>query len=381
MGFLGEFVGYLQTRTDAPKEFHLHAGLCALAAAIGNRVASNGRARPIYPNLWSVIIAPSGHGKSVPLDMAVKMLRLAGLGNYLLPNSWSQEGLFATIADQSVGIFVHQEFGRFMEILGKEYNADAMYTLTEYFDVPEEDTRVLRGKKVTVHHPTLTMLGASSPDWFSNTYKASMLRGGFLSRFLFCPDSRRGEPVDFPPPPDERVETALADHLRRASMIAGTANFDDVRDEIVPWVRQTRESLGDGSPDFAGMRSRAELFAVKAAMLFHVSQNTNDLRITPEEAHHAMRFVERARQLAESYIATQVAQDKEDDDCLRVLREVQRLGGRASRSVVMNNTHISAGRMDRAERTLRESERLDVVFENKLKMYAARGGALISFPA
>jgi len=59
-GFLGEFIAYLKRRTDCPADFHIHAGMAALAAALGNRVWCDGWARAISPNLWIVILAPSG---------------------------------------------------------------------------------------------------------------------------------------------------------------------------------------------------------------------------------------------------------------------------------------------------------------------------------
>src|SRR5262249_22707391 len=77
MSFLDDFVGYLQTRTDAPSDFHVHAGMVALSTAVGNRVWTHGWTRPVYPNLWAVVIAPSGYGKSAPLDMAERVLRKA----------------------------------------------------------------------------------------------------------------------------------------------------------------------------------------------------------------------------------------------------------------------------------------------------------------
>ena len=77
--FLHVFVRYLQSRTDCPAAFHVQAGMAALSIALGNRVWCDGWARPIYPNLWMVLIASSGFGKSVPLDMSEAIVRMAGL--------------------------------------------------------------------------------------------------------------------------------------------------------------------------------------------------------------------------------------------------------------------------------------------------------------
>src|SRR5688572_20949822 len=98
--FLHAFVRYLQRPTDCPAEFHVHAGMAALSIALGNRVWCDGWARPIYPNLWMVLIASSGFGKSVPLDMSEAVVRIAGLRASVLPDSFSQEALYAMLGRQ-----------------------------------------------------------------------------------------------------------------------------------------------------------------------------------------------------------------------------------------------------------------------------------------
>jgi hypothetical protein len=196
--FLHVFVRYLQSRTDCPAAFHVQAGMAALSIALGNRVWCDGWARPIYPNLWMVLIASSGFGKSVPLDMSEAIVRMAGLGDSVLPDSFSQEALYATLSRQPRGIFYLQEFSAFIGSLQRQYNEGAIPWLTKVYDVPDVDTRVLRKETITLRKPCITILGASSPDWFAESYKASLLSGGFLARFLFAPATRRGSMLAIP---------------------------------------------------------------------------------------------------------------------------------------------------------------------------------------
>jgi hypothetical protein len=154
--FLGSFVRYLQRRTDCPPEFHMHAGLAALSIALGNRVWCDGWARPIYPNIWVVLIAKSGFGKSVPLDMSESLVRKAGLGSNMLPDSFSQEALYTLLSKQPAAIFYLQEFSAFLASLQRPYNEGAIPWLTKIFDVPDTDTRVLR-KEI------ITCIGRASP--------------------------------------------------------------------------------------------------------------------------------------------------------------------------------------------------------------------------
>ena len=94
--------------------------------------------------------------------------------------------------------------------------------------MPDVDTRVLMREVVVLKKPCLTMLGASSPDWFAETYKASLLRGGFLARILFCPSVAAGDYVGHPGPRDAGVEAGLADHLRRVAQLTGRADLSSI---------------------------------------------------------------------------------------------------------------------------------------------------------
>lgn len=359
-GFTRMFREYLMTRTDCPPDFHTHAALTTLAAALGNRVWTHGRARPVYPNVWSVVIARSGSGKSVPLDMSVTLLRRAGLGDVLMPATFSQEGLTEAVLAQPVGLFVLQEFARFMQVLGKDYNSDSMQALTEWFDVPDEDIRVLRGQRKTITKPTISILGASSPQWFEDTYKASMLRGGFLARFLFAPSEERGKPVDDPGAPDTGIETVMADHLRDVAAMAGEMDFSGVRDPLVVWVREQRAALDRVPVDFHGMRARAELMVKKVAMLFHAGSDPRTLRITERDLRNAIRFVERGYDLAERYITEHIATDRDEQDRILVRDLLYRAGGSLGHSETLRASKMSAERLDRAVRTLSESGLVDV---------------------
>lgn len=370
MTYLADFQGYLTQRTDAPKAFHLHAGLCTLAVALGARCYVDGPAREIYPNLNSVVLAPSGMGKSVPLDMATIVLRKAGLADCLLPASFSQEALLDSLSKQSVGLFVVQEFAAFQALLGRDYNRGAEQTLTELFDVPDTYERKTIGqssRSFSLRNPCITILGASSPDWFAQAFKGQSLRGGWLARFLFCPSRDAGEPIGDPGPRDTGVEAGLADHLRQARSLAGRFDMSAARDVYNEFARRCRASARD-SVDFGGMRSRGPVMAQKIAMLFHVSRDPSTLRLTVEDMRQAISFVERTHKLAEHYLSEEVAHDAKDANRIRILDIVRMNGGQCGWSAALKSSHLDARDFDTAVRTLVESERIEVVREGRARL-------------
>lgn len=307
---------------------------------------------------------------SVPLDMAAGVIDRAGLSARVLPESFSQEGLWEALRKESSGIFLLQEFSAFMGLLAREYNAGAQSWLTSVFDVPLTDRRMLRGQTIELKLPCITILGASSPDWFAESFKASSLRGGFLARFLFCPSREPGAYVGHPGPRDEGLETVLADHLRQVSEQWGKADFSAVWPAFNAWDRRSRERVRmDCPPEFAGMRSRAGVLVLKSAILFHLSRRPRDLRIETEDLENAIKFVERSHRLAEAYLAEEVPQDRDEGDRLKVLEILRRAEGHASRSKVLKDSHLSSRRLDAAVETLRQSERLEVARDGKTVIY------------
>lgn len=361
MGFLSEFTRYLRRRTDAPPEFHLHAGMAALSIAAGNRVWCDGWGRELYPNIWVVLLAPSGYGKSVPLDMCTSLLHKAGLGNAILPSSFSQEALMAHLAKMPIGLFAIQEFSAFLSMLNRDYNSGAEQALTELFDVPDVFQRILRSESIRLERPYLTILGASSPEWFAEKFKANMLRGGFLARFLFCPSRTAGEYVEHPGPRDDSIEIPLAGHLRKVSEQVGKADFKAVMPRFNAWDREKRLALRrDCPPEFSGMRSRAGMLVLKTAMLFRLSDDPEGLDVQKDHLEHAIDYVEKAHAMAEQYLTEEVAHNPADADRLRLLELLRRANGRMTWSKALKDSHMSADFFRKAVDTLEQSERIRV---------------------
>jgi len=370
--FLKTFVQYLRTRTDAPPDWSLHAGMATLSIAAGNDICTDGRSRDIYPNLWITNIGRSGSGKSVALDFSALVIHRAGLERHILADSFSGEALYDEFGREATRIAYFQEFGAFMDQLGREYMGGTMKWLTALYDVPEVDKRVLRNQTVELRLPFLTILGASTPEWFAESFKSNMLRGGFLARFIFCPSDQRGSYVEEPGPHDAGLIAALADHIRTASNLVGRVDFGRVLKKFNEWDRETREKLlrGEVEPEFEGMVSRASVLAKKAAMLYHLSADPESLTVLVRDLDNAIAYVERNIRTAIAYLSENVAHNAEDAECLRVIEIVARLGGvEVPRQVVLKNSHMSAQRLDRAERTLVESGRI-VVRKDAGKLYS-----------
>ena len=365
MTFLRTFYGYSRSRTDAPPEYALLAGMGALSTALGSRVCCDGRGRDIYPNIWGVNIGPSGMGKSVALDLSRRVVEKAGLGGNISSESFSIEALFDALKKEPTRIFFLQEFSAFMRMLHRDYNDGAEQALTEFYDVPLVWKRDLRPgprgeeRSIVLEKPCLTIVGATAPEWFGEAFRLSSLRSGFLVRFMYCPRDKRGAYVADPGPFNEAIEAELAGHLRQiAERCHGRADFSKVRGAWNAWEEKNRQGLDGCPPDFVGMRTRLPVLVRKCTMLTHVSRDPSNVLIEMEDLQQAITYVERTQAEAEVYLRTKIAHDKDDADVLRVLEILERHGGQVPRSKVLMDSHLGAFRLDRAVKTLEQSERV-----------------------
>lgn len=370
--YLSDFRDYLINRTDAPAAFHMHAGLCSLAVAMGVRCWVDGPVREIFPNLNSVILAPSGMGKSVPLDLATNIVRKAGLGDNLLPVSFSQEALLERLSQRNVGLLVIQEFAAFQALLGRDYNSGAEQTLTELYDVPDVYERKLRKSDgFTLRHPCVTILGASSPEWFAQAFKGNSLRGGWLARFLFCPSRDAGPPIGNPGPRSDGIEAGLAGHLLELQELNGRFDMQPCSDLYDDFSRTCRLAARESS-EFGGMRSRGPIMALKVAMLFHVSRDPHTRVLTRDDMQKAITFVERTHEAAEYYLTNEVAHDVKDAQRLRLVDIIRSRGGWVPWSVALKNSHMDRLEFQRAVETLVESNTIELDKDGRQRVLRLR---------
>ena len=191
------------------------------------------------------------------------------------------------------------------------------------------------------------------------SYKASLLSGGFLARFLFCPSDQAGAYVGHPGPRDEGLEKGMADHLQRVGTLAGRADLSAVWHGFNTWDRAAREHLRrDCPPEFTGMRSRAGVLVLKAAMLFHVSADPANLVVSTSDLDQAIEYVERCQLRAEKYLNDEVARDRHEAHRLRLLEILRRAGGRTPWSRALMNSHLTAREFGEAVVTLQQTEQL-----------------------
>lgn len=197
--------------SEVPNQYHLWACLSLVAACVADRVWLPKFAGKVVPNLYTVLLGPSGLGKGVAIDLATGFVK-----DIPLVNMYRGKASFAHILDH-LGRKQKLRSGQVVLVNPKMYLvtpelgmsvgsgplADEMvkmmtelYTGGEY--TFQYGTRS-RGN-VEVRNQCMNWLGGSTKEWFIASLTRDAIEGGALARMVLIPgkydfDLRIVEPI------------------------------------------------------------------------------------------------------------------------------------------------------------------------------------------
>lgn len=371
-GYLARYIDYGTEVTMAPPEFHLAAGLAQISTILRNEVGFylGGRFHPTH--LWMVMLGKAGAKKSSAISLATGLLTETG-AEFRLPSETSREALWDVLARQPCGVLELTEFMGFIQTSNRDYQAGLKEDLIQFFDSLDIHQRELKSGQITVRRPAVTILGAAVTDVVVEWVRARDLAGGFLSRFLFVPQTTgvaykgmtdpsygdvryelRNELLDIQHAKQERRRASGGEHL----LVSFTAEAQEA------WERYDEASLNDPaaqSPEFSGFYSRSGLYSLKIAILNAIAEKCWTVEI--DHVLRAVAFVDYCRDQIIRVVDERMTSSKEGLDIVRVHSLLTRLGGAAEwvpYSQVLKRSHMTSRHLADIISTMDESGRIEV---------------------
>jgi hypothetical protein len=298
--------------------------------------------RRIYPNVYALLMGPSGIKKDTAAERGELVLAPPGLRaaeHIRLPNLSSAEGLIEQMKGGRPVLVTISEMSTLLRIARREGTSNLIPTLTYLYDCPPEAQLPTRKDSITARNPFLSILAASTPDWFDADVTDDLIRGGFLGRFLYFTGDAK---PDLPRPPEPNpigllaLRTRLyevADGLRRVARQSGD---DGVMGAAIPLARDAEEWFDEWYPrrnrrgesdDLATLFRRVPMFVQKIAMLYAVLDGQTE--ITADDLALALDVV----QLSQVYVRARYARWGASEDA--------RLGERILEYVHANDCHVT----------------------------------------
>jgi len=288
--WLSAYLKYTEN-SEPPQSYHIWIGIVCLSSALQRKVYLRWGRSIIYPNLYVILVGPSGRAKKgTAIDFAKPLLYGANIK--VIEGAITREKLIRRIAgsvenftDASTGrlrfqcavTFISDELSVF---LGQQ-NIKLLGDLTNWYDCPDSwvyDTKT--GGTDNLEGICFNMIAGTAPDWLPSILPREAVGGGFTSRVIWVVEEDKGKTVVFPSF-DEKLEKALTNDLEQINLISGEFTLsDDAKAWYEAWYLEEEEKIKNGIPTIAdpklsGYSERRATLIKKLAMVMSISEDSS----------------------------------------------------------------------------------------------------------
>ena len=298
--------------TESPDAYHFWTAAAIISAATKRQVFFQMNQFQIYPNLYVILVGPSGARKSIASGIGIDLAVTAGLRKFSdkitgaalikdLSNATEKriEGDTKSSKIQlcSPIIIYSSELGVFM---GPDaYGSGVIADLTDLYDCPSKwEKKTISRDSETIIAPYVTMLAATTPQTLKDCIPTSAVGQGFTSRILFIWAGGRRKRVPIPPwgVEYESLKSLLIKDLASIGNLRGEFKFTPGGFEAYKKYYLSAPEPEDEFEDerLRGYASRKSIHLLKLAMVLSTADR-DDLTITEKEISgglDALRWME-----------------------------------------------------------------------------------------
>lgn len=261
--WLDGYLEYTQS-SEPPTSFHTWCGLAVIAGALQRRVyLQQGLERTIYPNLYVILIGPSGRTrKGVALGIAKDLLSKVSTVSIAPESSSGREALIlamkravSTFNDPTDGgkVKYHCALSAFSEELSVflgQGDIKFLANLTDWYDSKDDWAyeTISRGRD-SIQGVCFNMVGGTAPEWIQSMLPREAIGGGYTSRVIFIVEEWKKHLS-----PDHTLTQRELDlfgmlerDLNRISLLCGNIIFgSDAKAAYIDWYREQDRLMRQG---------------------------------------------------------------------------------------------------------------------------------------
>jgi len=373
-GFLRDYIDIFSEITDTPKSFLFWGAMTTLATVLGKDCFVDWDIRRLYPNIWSVFLAPSGFRKGTGIDIPVKLLWSVDK-DLLLPSIGSEEGLTKALSigksgGRETGFVRWQEFSKIL----KSWNTRGSWVASQEFFIDLWDSKPFKKKlsqeEFVVGETAVSFLSACIPASFSKYFTIEDLELGFFGRvyLITCIEKEKYIPI-----PLSVSDSDIKRLVRKLEDIRD--KYDNqfmsrelIEEDFVKWALGVYKNREKGYLN--AFFTRIETHCIKLAMIYEVSLG-GGTSISKEAFVYATKALNFLIESARPMISETIGLSEEQ----RLIRDILiyiRKRKLVRRSELMKKFNLNSRQTLEIETTLRDRESIKIVKKNPEK--GSRGG-------
>jgi hypothetical protein len=298
--WLTDYLKFVEN-SESPISYHKWSAISLIAGALQRRVFMRLGHSLIYPNMYIVLVGPSGLSrKGEPIQIARTFLEQINVA--IIAQSNSKESIARDMhnctnnfTDVTTGRIMTQAavtcFAEELAVFCGYQNVGLMADLCEWYDSRDKWENRTKNQGVDeINGVCFNLLSASDPSWLPTILPKEAVSGGFTSRVIFVVESRKRKTIANPNefPPDKHLQARLLADLEVMMTLTGEFRFNEEAQEVYnDWYIREDKLITEGKHSIndihlQGYVSRRGVHLRKICMCLSASRD-NKLIVIPQD--------------------------------------------------------------------------------------------------
>ena len=282
LSWIESFKDHVGSYASSPEVFLTWGGISCIAATLERKVWMD-TGKPLYPNLYTILVGPSGTGKTRVIDAVTDIIRQADATN-LSPSSLTKASMVDALNEYHrkfvAGIGEVYEYNTMfvavdeLSILMHERNKEMVAALTKFYDNNYyEETRRTSKLHIAIENPNMNVLCGSTPTNLMDIMPQQAWTQGLTGRTVMVYSSQKRRRNTFETEQVEVPSSLIAD-LKSIAEISGRMGISQsYKDAYTIW-ESTSDSTGPRHPLLDDYNSRRGALALKLSMIAAIDRKS-----------------------------------------------------------------------------------------------------------
>jgi hypothetical protein len=278
----------LTENTESPKQYRLWTAVSIVASALRRKCFLKwGNVGTLYPNMYIVLVGPSGARKTTAMRIGEYFLNEVGIAKS--SEAVTREALIGELEEaidtDPVTLLQHSSLTVFAEelvvFLGKD-NEQLMSNLCAWYDCKDVwNYKTKNSGENEIDGVWVNLIGATTPTLIRSNLPIEAVGGGLASRCIFVYARRKAKsvPVPFETPDEIKLKQQLLHDYHILSGLQGEFKFTDAwMERWIDWyTKQESEDNFQYLRLFEGYSSRRPVHVLKLCMILAASRDNRML--------------------------------------------------------------------------------------------------------